>query len=255
MEVQDCPLNLHLVAFWILLWPVLYVVFHFACSVVLTDTQSQISSVLAFKMVCIVMSGWCAIWGVLSQNPSTEIGAEVAAVATSAHGRLYGCSWHVMHCILLPMAVHSFWECVACVAIKDFREPLMIMHHALIGTLGVFAFYPFALYYDSFFLGVCELSTFALGFMDTFKRVPALQHQYPKTNEVSRVVFALMFIAVRLIYWPFWSYSYWVDAVSFLLFSEPHQSGVLVFYLLSNVFMTGTLIPIAMYLDPYSNVP
>lgn len=58
-------------------------------------------------------------------------------------------------------------------------------------------------------------------------------------NEISRVVFAVSFIIIRLIMWPYVSYDFWIGSFDLLKTGKAHSNFVVAFFLFANLFLTG----------------
>lgn len=110
-------------------------------------------------------------------------------------------------------------------------SPNFVAHHIIVFLcvsserlcrLGIFRlatfalYYRFALYYGVFFMGVIELSTPILAFVDLFRDFPKFAAAFPITNEIFRAMFAIAFFAVRIILWLPASIGFWRDTVPLL---------------------------------------
>ena len=52
------------------------------------------------------------------------------------------------------------------------------------------------------FMGMSEISSVPLAIMDFFKQFKSVAQQFPAVNEFCRVVFSLLFLPIRGVYWP-----------------------------------------------------
>jgi hypothetical protein len=102
------------------------------------------------------------------------------------------------------------WDLPSTFATRDLWDPLMILHHigmvfiahAMVNIIGG--------YYATCFLGFIELSTLPLCIADVFHPKNKPWFEYIKTskilmaiNEVVRVAFAVLFLTIRAIYFPY----------------------------------------------------
>lgn len=71
-------------------------------------------------------------------------------------------------------------------------------------------------------MGVIELSTPILAFVDLFRDFPKFAAVFPITNEIFRAMFALAFFAVRIILWLPASIAFWRDTAP-LIFLEADE--------------------------------
>ena len=64
-------------------------------------------------------------------------------------------------------------------------------------------------YYGAFFMGVSELSSMPLAFVDMFKQFPHLMKEYPAFADHVRTTFGVLFLIVRVVLWFPATYSFW----------------------------------------------
>lgn len=73
---------------------------------------------------------------------------------------------------------------------------------------------PFFCFYAVFFFGFTELSSVPLAFVDLFRQFPTLAKQLPAANEMSRTVFAVSFLVIRVVCFPYVMIArFWPDLV------------------------------------------
>jgi hypothetical protein len=61
---------------------------------------------------------------------------------------------------------------------------------------------------------------------------------FPTVMKVTGVVFALLFILIRIIIWPIVSYSFWLDSLAILKHPQAHSPVSVYTFLISNVGLT-----------------
>ena len=97
-------------------------------------------------------------------------------------------------------------------------------------------------YYAVYFLGVIELSSPFLAVVDAARDYPKIAEKYPITNEVCRVMFAIVFYIVRIFGWFPVSYCFWRDALYLLFNSDAAMhtmpKWVPAFWLFTHGFLT-----------------
>lgn len=126
----------------------------------------------------------------------------------------------------IPLAIGSgailLWDIPAGFSTPQLRDPLMWAHHIgmflVASTMsGLFCKWGNQLgyYYASFFFGVIEISSFFLTYVDLFhpkykhyhvwlnKQDSGLKKILNDLNELARVLFAVSFLAIRGIYFPY----------------------------------------------------
>eukprot|EP00310_Coccolithus_braarudii_P017715 CAMPEP_0183360906 /NCGR_PEP_ID=MMETSP0164_2-20130417/56141_1 /TAXON_ID=221442 /ORGANISM="Coccolithus pelagicus ssp braarudi, Strain PLY182g" /LENGTH=171 /DNA_ID=CAMNT_0025535353 /DNA_START=353 /DNA_END=868 /DNA_ORIENTATION=+ len=90
----------------------------------------------------------------------------------------------------------------------------MLAHHVaalLLAVLGVA--YTYLHYYAPFFMGAVEVSSVPLIGVDFFKEFKGLRKEYLILHELSRALFAVLFVLCRVAYWPFVTYHFWCDSM------------------------------------------
>ena len=84
--------------------------------------------------------------------------------------------------------------------------------------------------------GFCQIP---LTLVDIFKYFPDLKEKMSWLNELSRYTFALSFLIIRLIIWPYISYDFIRGSVDLLQSGRAHSKFAVGFFLFANVFLTG----------------
>jgi len=140
------------------------------------------------------------------------------------------------------------YEVAAALLVPELRGKSyeMLAHHSMTLLLaGIGGVYAYVNYFGSFFFAFSELSSCALAFVDLFKQYPGLPAKYPQFHELVRTVFAVLFLLVRVAYWPYVSAVFWMD--SYEGFSLPEIVGskgpvpvpAALAFNVCNVFLTG----------------
>lgn len=177
---------------------------------------SQMPSFTAHQVMCFPVLGSLTIEGIRHWFFPA---AEVAATATER--------------ILMPRNIHIsqfvfgmmlFWDLPCGIFTPALRNTAMLFHH--IGMLFVAGMalgclsggVPILGHYAPFFFGVIEVSSFPLILVDLFHPKHKPWHEYltqhapswmASLNESCRIVFALSFLILRAVYFPYVSYR-WV---------------------------------------------
>ncbi len=166
--------------------------------------------------------------------------AEVSHKLTAAE-RLWGRSAYIEAFILVPLAAHLASDLIMYISLAELRDPMLVLHHAITGALTYFALQPvpFVQHYCTFYAGVCELSNVPLALVELCKLMPSLRPSLPRGAEpAARLLFALSFVALRMVYWPIVTVQYWRDSLDALSGVLPSQLQMF-FYLGSNAVLTG----------------
>lgn len=123
------------------------------------------------------------------------------------------------------------------ISVRDRDGAIFVGHHIATGMLCVFAQAPFLLPFAPFFLGLTEFSTVLLCMLATFDPssagVPGMGERFPVTTKVLGVSFALVFIAVRIVAWPWMSFHFWNDVLA-VLEARAHSQAVSYTFLVVN---------------------
>jgi len=105
-------------------------------------------------------------------------------------------------CLILGFQLYEFVMCIPCPRLRGGANELVV-HHIISLVLSSLAYYKQAyLYYSPCFMGVAEISSLPLAFVDLFKQFPPLRALFPVANEMLRNVFAASFLLLRGVYWP-----------------------------------------------------
>mmetsp|Transcript_26617 Transcript_26617/g.37488 ORF Transcript_26617/g.37488 Transcript_26617/m.37488 type:complete len:301 (-) Transcript_26617:124-1026(-) len=119
------------------------------------------------------------------------------------------------------------------------REIAMVLHHigmAIVAGIHVGVFssgIPVAPYYALFFFGVIEISSIFLALVDVFHPKQKAWYEYLQTqgpnsalnvlNEICRVVFAVSYLIVRTIYFPYIGFGYLVPDFAYIASLESEE--------------------------------
>jgi hypothetical protein len=134
---------------------------------------------------------------------------------------------------------YQSWNFVMCIYVKEYRNATTLGHHGATALLSYHVAAPFVHYYAFFYIGVAEISTIPLSFVDLNKYFPELVHGYLWVVEGCKKLFALLFFACRVILWPIVSVSFWRDNWPSVTGESPvHDKSVLYFFLFCNTGLT-----------------
>lgn len=122
---------------------------------------------------------------------------------------------------LIVMVIMLFWDIPTGLLTPSLREPAMVAHHVamfLTATLALGVFsggHPLLGYYAAYYFGVIEISSVPLILVDLFHPKRKAWFKYLKNNappalhtfnEINRVCFAVLFLLVRAISFPYVSF-------------------------------------------------
>mmetsp|Transcript_2467 Transcript_2467/g.3611 ORF Transcript_2467/g.3611 Transcript_2467/m.3611 type:complete len:206 (+) Transcript_2467:2036-2653(+) len=131
------------------------------------------------------------------------------------------------------------YDIVVSSAVKELRKIEMLIHHLLAIFLAYFILQlQYSHYYSVFFLGLTEFSSIPLCFVSLFKYFRKTGNKYHRFNSFCRILFAVLFLLIRCVYWPFMSISYFIDAYNTIKDGTFHKMGITLFFSFSNVFLT-----------------
>ena len=92
------------------------------------------------------------------------------------------------------------------------RKAEHLAHHSstMLTAMGGAAFGgPYFTFYSAFFFGFTEVSSVPLAFVDLFRQLPKLANLFPIFNELSRTLFAVSFLIIRVGCFPYLMVTKW----------------------------------------------
>lgn len=115
--------------------------------------------------------------------------------------RLYG-SNNVSFALCRFMIGFQTYDLISTALVPELRKLEIVGHHvATLLTAMASASHggPFFTYYVPFFFGFTELSSVPLVFVDLFRQLPKLGNKFAALNELSRTLFAVSFLTIRVL--------------------------------------------------------
>lgn len=169
----------------------------------------------AHQLVCLPLMVYLAAVGVRAWAFPTD--DEKALTATATQRLLVFPHPVGTHLAKIVLGELLFWDIPTGLLVEQLRDPLMLVHHvgmAFTALAGLGALSAqgagVANYYAVFFFGFIELSGVPLTFVDVFHPKIGAWHAYEKTspllqaiNGAARAVFALAYLSVRALYFPY----------------------------------------------------
>lgn len=153
--------------------------------------------------------------------------------------KIYGRSDFFEAHLSAPLLTYQFWNFVFCLGVTELRDAVTLIHHIASGLCALFSFHPFLQYYGLFFYGVPEVSSVPLGYVTLAKCFPFLKTDYPLIHSVSKWVFAVLFILIRLVLWTQVTFFYWVDTLKLIQGGDAHSMVIVVYFCVANVILTS----------------
>ena len=102
---------------------------------------------------------------------------------------------------------------------------VFILHHIATCTLAFFALHPYLHLYSSFFFGISEVSTAVLCVLANWDESRGIKGAngeslfavlFPTAMKVIGVIFAVLFVILRIVVWPVISYYFWLDSLALI---------------------------------------
>ena len=209
----------------------------------------------------LLMSGWLGIYGAIlafklvpNSCPMTATYIAWAFLPLAYNTWLGLCAWPSVDVTVdlhekLPVADHlcrvmcAFQLCnvVTCCLAPKYRRPENIVHHLMTAALCYLSITtPFALVYTVFFVGVAELTSIPSTVVDAHRYLDDVRSAAPAHVVLTaRALFALTFIGIRVIYWPYVSALFWIQCLQTLRDGSARSVPVLTFFLVCNVILTS----------------
>ncbi len=143
--------------------------------------------------------------------------------------------------ILIPMVSYQIVNFFLSFYINDFRSWLGLIHHASAVSIAYYSIIsPVWQYYGVYFCGICELSSVPFAIAETFSKFEKYRVKFVLLNQVSRVLFVILFWTLRVAIFLYMSKKFWSDCYTVYYIDQSVQSmPIFVFYLCSNVFMNA----------------
>jgi len=186
---------------------------------------------LAFELTCFVPLAYCAIVGTSAWLHDVNVGYD------TAFDRLYKPAPESARRMILVNLAFQLWDLLISYGRKELNSLEMLAHHALAATLCAIGLHVgFVQYYGIYFLGVTEVSSLPLVYVDSCKFYPAMQRARPGLDLVAKVLFGLSFVAVRDVYFIKYSKTLWEDSLKVLGDGSAKFPKLTVGFLCANVF-------------------
>jgi len=197
-------------------------------------------SILARSVMNVAFLGFCGyegvrMWTNMYDEPTdfrtfaSALGAStktLSFVPATPRERLYA-SYPDFQRLAAVMAAFQLKNIADTLYYKD--GVVFLVHHVITVVVALCALYPFAHFHGTFFFGVSETSTTLLALLANFDKdhgVPALETGYPATRKIVGGLFALSFLVVRGVMWPFFSYFFIDDCLAVLANGHAHDTLV-----------------------------
>ena len=153
-------------------------------------------------------------------------------VPSTAYARLYG-YYPDFQRLAAVMAAFQLKNTLDTLYYKD--GWLFLLHHVIVVVVAYCALHPFAHFHGTFFFGVSETSTTLLALLANFDKdhgLPALERDYPNVRTSIGALFALSFLVVRGILWPYFSFFFIRDCLKVLKDNQAHDTVVVQGYII-----------------------
>lgn len=154
----------------------------------------------------------------------------------SANDKLWG-NYPDAQALVLTMFAFQIWDYTVTLVTPELCKMEHIAHHASSAVLCLLGLmnghHGFLMYYGAFFFGVSEISSMPLALVDLFRMNKELASKCDCVNEICRVSFAVLFLLIRCVYWPYVSFDFWT---SMLTGSVPVFLAII--WLLANIALT-----------------
>ena len=186
---------------------------------------------LAFELCCLVPLTYCAFAGTRGWFEDVAVGYE------TAHARLHKAVPASSRKMILVNCGFQIWDFLISLGHEKLNSIEMLLHHSLAAALCLAGLQlGFAQYYGLFFMGVTEISSLPLVYVDLGKYYPELVRRRPGTDLFFKVVFGLLFIAVRDVLFIKYSIQLWKDSFAVLEAGTTKFPNLVKGFLVTNLF-------------------
>jgi len=191
---------------------------------------SPLADVIAYNAVALGYAMGCAYIGTVAWFDGSA-----AAIGGSLQERMYGYS-RPMELLGIATAAYELFNVGTCIVMPEYRTVAFLGHHATTFILSLMSFHPWLHYYAIFFFGVATVSSVPLCWGEVANALG-----YPAAKQLCDVLFALSFFAIRTVYWPIVSFSFWRDSLAMLSGEggDVHSEGCYYFLLVANIGLTS----------------
>lgn len=189
-------------------------------------------------VVCLCFARDCRGWktlGPLSRDPmlAAHFLPQLVAFAAAVHWGARDWMFHMddlsgddvgayvpqgerIACLMIGFQLYELLACCFSPRLRGSVNELVV-HHVIVCLLSSLVYYLQAFQYISpSFMGMAEISSLPLAFVDLFKQFPELRKPFPTCNEIVRNVFAVSFLVLRGVYWPYCSYRFFLSVAAVL---------------------------------------
>ncbi len=141
----------------------------------------------------------------------------------------FGYSSFVVNHIMSPITAYQGWNSILSLILAESRSFQMFIHHLLVFILSLFGYDHFLHYWAIFFFGIVETSNIPLTIMNIVKLAVGEEKNKYAIYNINRNLFAISFIVIRLIFWPYYFYFCIEQAVKLYMSGELRSSYFYVF--------------------------
>ena len=129
------------------------------------------------------------------------------------------------------MGNYQLWNFGVSLLIPEYRTVPILLHHSISALLAFLTTTPYLQTYSLFYSGIVEISSIPLAIVDVNKLVDLDQKNLVM---ISRAVFAVLFILLRVVVWTAVNASFYRDMVSLSVLD-----AYCIVFVTSNVGLTG----------------
>lgn len=161
----------------------------------------------AHQAICLPLMLYLAYEGVRGWCFPAE---ELRAIGLTPHGRVL--TYHPLGHYLAQLVTGELiaWDIPCGLFVKALREPLMLAHHVGMAIVALTVVGGMCDHYAIFFFGFIEISGVPLSIVDVFHPKHKEWHAYERAsprlqafNDAVRKAFALAYLSVRAVYFPY----------------------------------------------------
>ena len=152
---------------------------------------------LCYEVSCLIATIYLSVAGIIGWFELFNVD-----IANAKDNPFFGHSDYVQSHLIIPLLVYQGLNALVCVLVKDLRKLEMISHHLLAFLLALCGMNSFLHYWAIFFFGITEISSIPLTIMSIMRILYGKNKNEYYAYKISRSSFALLFIIIRLIYWP-----------------------------------------------------
>ena len=213
MSLQE---NTSVIFTWLFGIPLLFFVILRSTNLFMKENTDFIS----YDFTCLLIIIYLVVAGIIAWFEL--FGVDITEAKTNP---FFGRSSYVIDHLISPLAAYQFWNLIFCLLYKEMRTLQILAHHAFAFILSLCGLDSFLHYWAIFFFGITEISSIPLTVMSIMNHLYGTKKKKYSVYRFCRVAFAVTFLYVRVLIWPFYylhciyqAFQYYIDGTLYPIY-------------------------------------